>query len=127
MVIRQVTVKTENREGQLQGVMDVLSQEKINVEALSVADTVMRLIVEQPGYTAQVLKEQGYQAEVTRVLRIKVPSRAGSLAQMLTVFAREGINLEYMYAFATGEGDEMILRPSDLEKADVLLADFLEQ
>ncbi len=127
MVIRQVTVKTENREGQLQGVMDVLSQEKINVEALSVADTVMRLIVEQPEYTAQVLKEQGYQAEVTRVLRIKIPSRVGALAQMLAAFAREGINLEYMYAFATGEGDEMILRPSDLEKADVLLADFLEQ
>lgn len=127
MIIQQVTVKTENREGQLQGVMEVLGQEKMNVEALSVADTVMRLIVAQPEQTARVLKEQGFQAEVTNVLRIKIPSRAGALAQMLTAFAREEINLEYMYAFATGEGDEMILCPSALEKADALLADFLEQ
>ena len=90
------------------------------------ADTVTRLILPEPEQVAEILKKHHYQAELTDVLRIRIPSRAGVLAQMLVAFAGEGINVEYMYAFATGKGDEMILRPSDVEKADRLLGEFME-
>ena len=120
MIVKQVTVRVENREGKLKEVMDLLGRENINVEALSMADTVTRLILPEPEQVAEILKKHHYQAELTDVLRIRIPSRAGVLAQMLVAFAGEGINVEYMYAFATGKGDEMILRPSDVEKADRL-------
>lgn len=126
MIVKQVTVRVENREGKLKEVMDLLGRENINVEALSMADTVTRLILPNPEQVAEVLKKHRYQVELTDVLRIRIPSRAGVLAEMLVAFAREGINVEYMYAFATGNGDEMILRPSDLEKADRLLRKYVE-
>lgn len=126
MIVKQVTVRVENREGKLKEVMDLLGRENINVEALSMADTVTRLILPEPEQVAEILKKHHYQAELTDVLRIRIPSRAGVLAQMLVAFAGEGINVEYMYAFATGKGDEMILRPSDVEKADRLLKEYVE-
>lgn len=126
MIVKQVTVRVENREGKLKEVMDLLGRENINVEALSMADTVTRLILPNPEQVAEVLKKHRYQVELTDVLRIRIPSRAGVLAEMLVAFAGEGINVEYMYAFATGNGDEMILRPSDLEKADRLLRKYVE-
>ena len=43
---------------------------------------------------------------------------------MLVDIAKEKINLEYMYAFATGSGDEMIIRPSDVERTNELLSEY---
>lgn len=126
MIVKQVTVRVENREGKLKEVMDILGKEKINVEALSMTDTVTRLILPDPGRVVEILRRHKYEVELTDVLRIKIPSRAGALSEMLMAFAGEGINLEYMYAFATGAGDEMIMRPSDVQKADRLLKGYVE-
>ena len=124
MIVKQVTVRVENREGKLQEVMDILAEENINVEAISMADTVTRLILPNPEQVAEILRKHKYEVELTDVLRVKVPSRAGALANMLVDIAKEKINLEYMYAFATGSGDEMIIRPSDVERTNELLSEY---
>ena len=121
MIIKQVTVTVENRDGALKEVMDILAKEDINVEALSMADTVTRLIVADPQACMDLLKKHGYEVHLTDVLRVKIPSRPGSLAKMLVGIANARINLDYMYAFATGSGDEMIIRPSDVEKANEIV------
>ena len=124
MIVKQVTVRVENREGKLKEVMDILAEENINVEAISMADTVTRLILPNPEQVAEILRKHKYEVELTDVLRVKVPSRAGALANMLVDIAKEEINLEYMYAFATGSGDEMIIRPSDVERTNELLSEY---
>ena len=124
MIVKQVTVRVENREGKLKEVMDILAEENINVEAISMADTVTRLILPNPEQVAEILRKHKYEVELTDVLRVKVPSRAGALANMLVDIAKEKINLEYMYAFATGSGDDMIIRPSDVERTNELLSEY---
>ena len=124
MIVKQVTVRVENREGKLKEVMDILAEENINVEAISMADTVTRLILPNPEQVAEILRKHKYEVELTDVLRVKVPSRAGALANMLVDIAKEKITLEYMYAFATGSGDEMIIRPSDVERTNELLSEY---
>ena len=124
MIVKQVTVRVENREGKLKEVMDILAEENINVEAISMADTVTRLILPNPEQVAEILRKHKYEVELTDVLRVKVPSRAGALDNMLVDIAKEKINLEYMYAFATGSGDEMIIRPSDVERTNELLSEY---
>ena len=52
MIVKQVTVRVENREGKLKEVMDILAEENINVEAISMADTVTRLILPNPEQVA---------------------------------------------------------------------------
>ena len=83
MIVKQVTVRVENREGKLKEVMDILGKENINVEALSMADTVTRLILPNPEQVAEILRSHKYQVELTDVLRIRIPSRAGALSDML--------------------------------------------
>lgn len=85
------------------------------------ADTVTRLILPDPEGVADILKKHKYQVELTDVIRITVPSKAGALADMLVSIASEKINLEYMYAFASEKGDQMIIYPSDVEKTNALL------
>ena len=96
MIVKQVTVRVENREGKLKEVMDILAEENINVEAISMADTVTRLILSNPEQVAEILRKHKYEVELTDVLRVKDPSRAGALANMLVDIAKEKINLEYM-------------------------------
>ena len=124
MIVKQVTVTIENKEGKLKEVMDILGANGINVEAISSADTVVRLILPDPEGTRDLLISHGYQAELVDVIRIGVASRPGMLGQLLTSLAANGINLEYMYAFATGSGDQMILGPSDVRLANELLKDY---
>ena len=81
-------------------------------------------ILPNPEQVAEILRKHKYEVELTDVLRVKVPSRAGALANMLVDIAKEKINLEYMYAFATGSGDEMIIRPSDVERTNELLSEY---
>ena len=83
MIIKQVTVIVENKEGKLKEVMDIISGQGINVHALSMADTVTRLIVDDPEGVKELLEDQGYEVHLTEVISVKVPSRPGSIIDML--------------------------------------------
>lgn len=124
MIIKQVTVIVENKEGKLKEVMDLITGQGIDVHALSMADTVTRLIVDDPEGVKALLQDQGYQAELTDVISVRVPSRPGSLTQMLLRIAEARINLEYMYADSSGTG--MVFLPSDVKKTDEILRDWEE-
>ena len=124
MIIKQVTVIVENKEGKLKEVMDIISSQGIDVHALSMADTVTRLIVDDPEGVKDILEDQGYQVHLTDVISVKVPSRPGSLMDMLHRITEAKINLEYMHAHASGSG--MIFFPSDVKKTDEILKDWEE-
>ena len=123
MIIKQVTVIVENKEGKLKEVMDILAARNINVEALGMSDTVTRLIVADPVETKHLLEEYGYEVELTDVISVKIPEdKPGALAGMLVRIAEEHINLEYMYSYASGSG--LIMYPSDVEKTNELLVEW---
>lgn len=124
MIIKQVTVIVENKEGKLKEVMDIITGQGIDVHALSMADTVTRLIVDDPEGVKEILEDQGYEVHLTDVISVKVPSRPGSLTDMLHRLTLAKINLEYMYAHASGSG--MIFLPSDVKKTDEILKDWEE-
>ena len=64
MSVKQLSVFLENRPGALYGMTGILSQNKIDMRALSVAETrdfgILRIIVDDPYKTATVLKDAGY-------------------------------------------------------------------
>ena len=62
MIVKQVTVRVENKEGKLKEVLDVLAEKQINVEAISMADTVTRLILSNPEEVVTLLTENGFHA-----------------------------------------------------------------
>ncbi len=113
MIQKQISVFLENKKGRLAEVAALIAREGINIRALSLADTadfgVLRLIVNDPEKCFSVLKNGGFVAQKTEVIAVEVPDRPGGLGQILGVFDRHGLNIEYMYAFVEKKSDAAIV------------------
>lgn len=126
MFVKQLSVFIENREGRLEEVTEALKQENINITSLSLADTseygVLRMIVSDPVKGKQVLKENGFSAMLTDVIAVHLPHEVGMLQKLLKVLYSADLNIEYMYALATGKDNaSMIVKTSNAEAAAKVL------
>ena len=125
----QISIFIENKEGRLAEVTAILRDAGVNIRALSLADTtdfgVLRLIVNENEKATTALREQGFTVGKTRVLAVEVNDEPGGLNQVLDPLSEQGVNVEYMYAFANTQCKNaiMIFRFDDLEKAKIILAE----
>ena len=122
MVVKQLSVFLENRQGRLGQVLQVLKDSNVNILSISLADTteygLLRLIVEEPEKGKEALLAAGFSAMLTDVVIIKIQHTPGSLQNMLKIVVEKEINVEYMYGLTT-EGNEasIVIKTNDLEKA----------
>lgn len=120
MVIKQLSVFIENREGRLEKVTETLAKHRINIVSLSLADTteygVLRLIVSDPMKGKQVLKDAEFSAMLTDVIAVKLPSQVGKLQGVLNTIVAADLSIEYMYTLATGSDASIVLKVNDTEK-----------
>lgn len=127
MFIKQISVFLENKSGRLAAVARLLAEEKINIRALSIADTsdfgILRLIVDQPDKACEALKRGGFTVSATEVLAVAVPDTPGALAPALAVLEAADINIEYLYAFVAKCADlaMVLFKVSDTERAKAVL------
>ena len=115
--IQQLSVFLENREGRLDDVLKVLSQNDVNIVALSLADTsdygMLRMVVSDPNKGRTALKEAGITAMLTDVVALRVPHATGSLSKAMHQIVEGKVNVEYMYAFANGTDAAGVLKSDD--------------
>lgn len=125
MSVNQVSVFLENKPGTLNKFTSVLAKNKINIRALSLADTndfgIVRMLVDDVYEATNVLNEENFVAKFTPVLVYKISDETGSLDKLLKNFSDAEINIEYMYAFAGKKDAYMIFRVSDTKKSESLL------
>ncbi len=119
--IRQLSIFLENKSGRLTEVLETLGNEKINITALTIADTseygILRLIVSDPENGYKLLKERGFSVNLTDVISLAVSPEAGSYAAILKKFSEEKLSIEYMYAFCLGQKSVIVLRTDNRPKA----------
>ena len=124
MFIKQLSIFVENKVGRLQAIMDTLSENGINIRALSIAETtefgILRIITPEVDKAKQVLREVDVISKVTDVIAVYIDDKAGGLAKMLKAITDAEINVEYMYAFlGRTEGKAlMVLKADDESKAE---------
>ena len=129
MAIKQLTVFVPNRKGTIVAVTDILAKNDINLRALSIAETedfgILRLIVNDENKAEKVLGEQGYLIKVVDVVGVKIGDAPGKLSMALGVLDKEGINMEYLYAFMarTEKHAYVVLRVADNSHAEKALED----
>ena len=125
MSVNQVSVFLENKPGTLNKLTEVLATNKINIRALSLAETsefgIVRMIVNDVFEAVNVLKENNFVAILTPVLAYAIADEAGYLNALLNNFSDAQVNIEYMYAFAGRTRAYMIFRVNDTKKAEALL------
>ncbi|MDI6741708.1 MAG: ACT domain-containing protein [Smithella sp.] len=128
MKVEQISVFLENKPGTLEDATRVLKEANINIRTLSVAETVdfgiLRLIVNDVERANKALKDNGFRVSKTPVVAVEVPDKPGGLHSIMEIVSKEGINVEYLYAFVekSGQNAVIIFRFDNPEKAiDVLL------
>ena len=126
-LIKQISIFVENKPGRLKAMTNILKENNIDIRALSIADTkdfgILRLIVNDPDKTGEVLKNAECTVTITEVLAVGLEDKPGGLAVVMDTLFENSISVEYMYAFFSKlEGQaSVILRVNDNKKAaDVL-------
>ena len=123
MRAEQISVFLENKAGRLAEVTGILSEAKVNIRALALADTsdfgVLRLIVDHNEKAVEALKNRGFTVGRTDVLAVEVEDRPGGLHNILDMLNEAEINVEYMYAFVqhSGKNAVMIFRFDHIDEA----------
>ena len=126
-MVYQISVFLENRAGQFAEITGVLAENKVDLRAISIAETadygVLRMIVDDAEKATAILMQHGYLMSMTPVLVIAVPNQPGGVATVLATLAEGNIDIEYMYSlFSNKEGKSYIVfRVAETEKFVELL------
>lgn len=127
MLAKQLSVFLENKSGRLTEVTEVLGKAGVNLSAMSIADNsdfgILRCVVSDPDKAYRVLKEANFAVKITDVIGFSCPNTSGSLAVVLKYLSDNGVFIEYMYSFANGDVANVVIRPTDLESCDRILAE----
>ena len=126
MAITQLSVFLMNQPGALVDAIKSISDAKINIRALSIAEAndfgILRIIVSDSDAVCKLLGDK-YLFSKTQVVAAKMDDRSGALYPILVVLNEANINIEYMYAF-TGSGPEeayVVFRVNDAKTAEEVL------
>jgi hypothetical protein len=126
----QLAVFLANRPGALMRVCAALGQAGINIHALTTSDTVdhsvVRMVVSDPTKALMLLGEAGVLALEGDVLMIEAENKPGVLEKIAERLADAKVNIEYLYLASSPEAQRglIVLRPSDVEKAQRVLKEL---
>lgn len=128
-MLQQLSVFVENEVGSVAKVTTVLKENGLNLRAISSCDYpdygILRVVVEEPIRAKELLIEQGFAVKVKEVLAIELKDQPGDLDRVLTILAKEKINLNYIYSFVIRKENAplMVLSLDEMEKASEVLRD----
>ncbi len=114
MLVNQIAVFLENRQGRIFELTEALKKANINMLVMSIADTsdygILRAVTDDNAKAIKTLKEAGFTVNSTDLVGIEVEDRPGGLAEVLKVLYEGGIDIEYLYSFKkANDGNAIIL------------------
>ena len=125
MILKQLSVFVENKEGRLKDITQVLKDSGIDIKTMSLADTseygMVRLIVSDVDKAKQELKAAGFPVSITDVLAVKADDRIGFLHDLLCKLEGNISSIEYMYTLHSEDGPVVILKVANPEEIEKIL------
>lgn len=118
----QLSVFMENKPGRLAQICTALSQQNVNIYAMSIHDTVdhsiIRFIVDNATKALILLEEEGLHIVTQKVVVITIDNRPGCLADIARILANADQNIEYAYCTASQFQDSgvLVLKTEDAEQ-----------
>jgi hypothetical protein len=131
-VERQITVALANQPGQLAAICKLLSAQAVNIEALSLIDSleqgVVRLLTSDPEACKKVLQSSGFYVIEGEVLVLDLFDRVGKLAEITATLAQAKVNVDYVYGSVEHPGSpiRLVLKASDATRAHALLSELAD-
>jgi len=127
MSFTQVSVFIENKPGHLQRVLKILSDEKVNIITLTIAETsdfgILRMIVNSSKKAYEILRANNITCSTTEVLALEIDDVPGALCKAIGTFAEHDLNIEYMYTFNEKRNNKcvMVFRFENIDVAQKIL------
>lgn len=121
MKLKQISIFLENKKGRLWKALSILKNARINIRALSIADTsefgILRLIVPDPEKAKSALEKENFVVKINEVIAVEVHDEPGGLEKILEILNKSDINVEYIYAFVEKKGEKaiVVLRTEDID------------
>lgn len=113
MKITQLSIFAENKPGRTIAPFRTLADARINLRALSLADSqqfgILRIIVDDWQRAAQLLRDAGFIVKAVEVVALEVADEPGGMARVISALESTEINIEYMYAFPYTHGQKAVL------------------
>lgn len=113
MKIRQISIFLENVAGRLAEVTKLLAKSRINLRAMTIADTadfgILRIIADDTDAAVKALSQGGFTAKITDVLAVEVDDKPGGLARVMDIFRENKVNIEYLYVSLERNKDKAIV------------------
>lgn len=120
MKLIQLSVFIENRHGRIANVASILRDAKVNLLAISLAETqdygILRMIVDDVEKAEATLIQHGMTCIKTAVVALAVDHKIGSLASALNLMDQFELNIEYLYTMSE-KCTAIIFRFEDNDKA----------
>jgi hypothetical protein len=120
MIRTELSLRLPNSPGSLADVCRLMSDERVNILAMSLEPAGhLRLVVDNHVHAAGVLREHHHQVAERDVIVTAVPNAPGALEPALRLVADANVNVDYAYSGAS-EGGAMatvVLGVDDAQRA----------
>ena len=132
MLIRQISVFLENRQGKFAEIARLLGNNGINMKAFTVSESadfgIARIIVEREKIDTayNLLKSHSYAVSIHQVNYLNSPNQPGVMAIAMEELSKAGVSIEYMYAFADDDSHNchLVIRTNNDEVANRILSEL---
>jgi hypothetical protein len=121
--VQQFSIFMMDKPGILVKVLDAFANEKINIIAMTMMDSVehgvMRVVFDSTDKARKVLQNLNLPFSETSVLSITLNNESGALASVVEKLGKNHINISYAYVTAGAKGGRTtgILKVANVEKA----------
>lgn len=109
----QINIFVENKPGRLNMITQVLSEQKINMRAIVIADRenfgVVKVLVDNPHKAHLALTDKGLACALKKVLAIVIDDQPGGLFRLTQMLSDKGINIIDAYGFVIESKKEAVL------------------
>ena len=120
MIRTELSLRLPNSPGSLAGVCQLLSNERVNIVAMTLEPGgQLRVVVDNHVHAAGILREHHHQVTERDVILTTVPNAPGSLAPALRLVADANVNVEYAYSGVADSGSmaSIVLGVDDAQRA----------
>lgn len=97
----QLTVFVENRQGELLAITSILEKEGISITSIMLADSsefgLLRLLTPEIARAKEVLLINGFMAQTSQVLGVKIENHIGSFSKIVRILGWANIDIRYTY------------------------------
>lgn len=128
----QLSIEIANAPGEIARISDLLSENGIAVNAMSIADEsdrgYFRFLSDDTEEAAKVLSLNGFEVKRERVISVKLNTHKGRLARITNALAQAHINIDYFYASVDHSDSAMrlVMKVENVPLATRVLDEMIE-